>query len=97
MTSYEVRISDWSSDVCSSDLTLGAPSGMRWILIGSLMEDLRRIREELGPAPELAAGAARLPHTRQVRGGGEVHIGWLGALRGSSCRRSASGDRQSGV
>src|SRR3546814_4207719 len=24
MTAYEVRISDWSSDVCSSDLALGA-------------------------------------------------------------------------
>ncbi|HEY9566149.1 MAG TPA: FUSC family protein [Nocardioides sp.] len=32
----------------TAPLTLGAPSGMRWILIGSLMEDLRRIREELG-------------------------------------------------
>src|SRR3546814_17577799 len=26
MTSYEMRISDWSSDVCSSDLKWGAPS-----------------------------------------------------------------------
>src|SRR3546814_19876507 len=24
-TAYEMRISDWSSDVCSSDLTLGEP------------------------------------------------------------------------
>src|SRR3546814_3139300 len=24
-TAYEMRISDWSSDVCSSDLNLGAP------------------------------------------------------------------------
>src|SRR3546814_19417612 len=27
-TSYEVRISDWSSDVCSSDLSVGAIAGM---------------------------------------------------------------------
>src|SRR3546814_5917846 len=26
-TAYEMRISDWSSDVCSSDLTLGHPAG----------------------------------------------------------------------
>src|SRR3546814_4284042 len=26
-TAYEMRISDWSSDVCSSDLTFGADSG----------------------------------------------------------------------
>src|SRR3546814_2956621 len=28
-TAYEMRISDWSSDVCSSDLFNSAPSG-RW-------------------------------------------------------------------
>src|SRR3546814_4547598 len=26
-TAYEMRISDWSSDVCSSDLGAGVPSG----------------------------------------------------------------------
>src|SRR3546814_2369314 len=30
-TAYEMRISDWSSDVCSSDLSAGAP---RWQRIG---------------------------------------------------------------
>src|SRR3546814_1213320 len=30
-TAYEMRISDWSSDVCSSDLT-DAPSAWGWIL-----------------------------------------------------------------
>src|SRR3546814_2725901 len=28
-TAYEMRISDWSSDVCSSDLRDGAASGLR--------------------------------------------------------------------
>src|SRR3546814_7851485 len=28
-TAYEMRISDWSSDVCSSDL-VDVPSAMRW-------------------------------------------------------------------
>lgn len=32
----------------TAPLMFRAPSGMRWILVGSLMEDLRRIREELG-------------------------------------------------
>src|SRR3546814_10088413 len=30
-TAYEMRISDWSSDVCSSDLVLGTPGGTRII------------------------------------------------------------------
>src|SRR3546814_8848149 len=31
MTAYEMRISDWSSDVCSSDLTLrGNPRRRQW-------------------------------------------------------------------
>src|SRR3546814_10792271 len=34
-TAYELRISDWSSDVCSSDLPLSAP-GLRAGLEGSL-------------------------------------------------------------
>ncbi|QIX26658.1 FUSC family protein [Nocardioides sp. JQ2195] len=32
----------------TAPLVFQAPKGMRWILVGSLMEDLRRIREELG-------------------------------------------------
>lgn len=32
----------------TAPLMFRAPSGMRWILVGSLMEDLRRIRAELG-------------------------------------------------
>src|SRR3546814_7685856 len=34
-TAYEMRISDWSSDVCSSDLLLvGAPAAMDMMLTG---------------------------------------------------------------
>ncbi|KRF17227.1 hypothetical protein ASG90_07930 [Nocardioides sp. Soil797] len=32
----------------TAPLVFQAPKGLRWILVGSLMEDLRRIREELG-------------------------------------------------
>src|SRR3546814_4744196 len=38
-TAYEMRISDWSSDVCSSDLT---PQGAPW------EPDLRRPIEQVG-------------------------------------------------
>src|SRR3546814_5443876 len=31
-TAYELRISDWSSDVCSSDLATGITSGSRHVL-----------------------------------------------------------------
>ncbi|WP_235736036.1 FUSC family protein [Nocardioides alcanivorans] len=37
-----------TSPALTAPLSLSAPKGMRWILVGSLMEDLRRIREELG-------------------------------------------------
>src|SRR3546814_3382462 len=40
-TAYEMRISDWSSDVCSSDLRLG------WQ--GSLAERWMRFRDRRGP------------------------------------------------
>src|SRR3546814_8977011 len=42
-TAYEMRISDWSSDVCSSDL--GAPSGQALILgpeFAVMIANLRR-------------------------------------------------------
>ena len=32
----------------TSALVIAAPKSAHWILVGSLMEDLRRIREELG-------------------------------------------------
>src|SRR3546814_10464880 len=39
-TAYEMRISDWSSDVCSSDLTLGIliPPSINMIVYGVLTE-----------------------------------------------------------
>lgn len=39
---------DETAPALTAPLDVSAPSGMRWILIGSLMEDLRRIRHELG-------------------------------------------------
>lgn len=39
---------DDTAPALTAPLDVSAPHGMRWILIGSLMEDLRRIRHELG-------------------------------------------------
>src|SRR3546814_9711368 len=53
-TAYEMRISDWSSDVCSSDLTPGASYG--WDVVESSWSgpqyDLRAADD---PAPRLPA------------------------------------------
>lgn len=40
--------SDETQPALTAPIDVGAPRAMRWILIGSLMEDLRRIRYELG-------------------------------------------------
>src|SRR3546814_3713967 len=42
-TAYEMRISDWSSDVCSSDLRFQIPDGAHWV-------DLRRVPMDVGRA-----------------------------------------------
>src|SRR3546814_2815186 len=41
-TAYEMRISDWSSDVCSSDLGIQALNGLGSLGIGELFADLDR-------------------------------------------------------
>src|SRR3546814_2307130 len=54
-TAYEMRISDWSSDVCSSDLTVGA------MLIGSTPAMARDRYDDDGiGAGEIIAGAVVL-------------------------------------
>lgn len=39
---------DETSPALTAPLDISAPRGMRWVLVGSLMEDLRRVRHELG-------------------------------------------------
>src|SRR3546814_7144462 len=41
-TAYEMRISDWSSDVCSSDLRIAAST------LGCIPDDLRAVGDTLG-------------------------------------------------
>src|SRR3546814_1858831 len=62
-TAYEMRISDWSSDVCSSDLEAGR-----------LRDEIRRLEnEELGlpeiehKAPRVGRSDAGRPGTRKTR------------------------------
>src|SRR3546814_1797214 len=51
-TAYEMRISDWSSDVCSSDLSL--PQRMsRFVYLASQSPRRRQLLEQLGVAYEL--------------------------------------------
>src|SRR3546814_10343548 len=70
-TAYEMRISDWSSDVCSSDLDalLGDPDdGERWLHAGegvvrhgsSLVEDEPRL--DVAVAEDLDCGRRGLAH-----------------------------------
>src|SRR3546814_17079572 len=43
-TAYEMRISDWSSDVCSSDLLIAGTDRGRWLGLHHLIERLGIVR-----------------------------------------------------
>src|SRR3546814_1005843 len=78
-TAYEMRISDWSSDVCSSDL---APS---WL--GGSRRRRARLRKELQVAhPGVAQGFHHRNHLGRLGGPigpeGDRQIGLSGELRG---------------
>src|SRR3546814_4257533 len=55
-TAYEMRISDWSSDVCSSDLIMGGFSIWHWLIVLVIValifgtKKLRNMGEDLGGA-----------------------------------------------
>src|SRR3546814_6882219 len=70
-TAYEMRISDWSSDVCSSDLfrsnrlpiALAATAGIAWLLREPIKEHVPRLGRRLrdladGAIDRLRPGAA---------------------------------------
>src|SRR3546814_17362218 len=66
-TAYEMRISDWSSDVCSSDLRAlfpGGPAGQRRQQIGFLPRQCTRAAKLLQPRPSLAQLAVLLCRLR---------------------------------
>src|SRR3546814_9897438 len=57
-TAYEMRISDWSSDVCSSDLTETIPPPIVLITIGSVTGVSIAALFEGGIVPAVVLGAA---------------------------------------
>src|SRR3546814_9155684 len=70
-TAYEMRISDWSSDVCSSDLVTGKGEKTRIVpATNELMVELARYRREKGLAPYPATDESTpllLPIGKQTR------------------------------
>src|SRR3546814_3635846 len=48
-TAYEMRISDWSSDVCSSDLLAAARKLLRWSWAAGLRRPLLGARRAVRP------------------------------------------------
>src|SRR3546814_10562311 len=58
-TAYEMRISDWSSDVCSSDLPLIVVAVVAALAVGAFLGLLLR-RQAPRESPEIAALTGRL-------------------------------------
>src|SRR3546814_7585358 len=82
-TAYEMRISDWSSDVCSSDLPAELKTAVsqkyRWAHCR-----LSQARQMAGPTARKAGGASRLHFCRES---GQRFQGRLGLEIGrASCR-----------
>src|SRR3546814_2109779 len=81
-TAYEMRISDWSSDVCSSDLTARQRSGNRGIVMA--VTGNWKLATSLILASSLAGCAASAP---MIRGLPPVQVTASGEKIGSaSCR-----------
>src|SRR3546814_8391171 len=70
-TAYEMRISDWSSDVCSSDLCLAAEhiKSISQDRIDTLRAAVEGIAEELGRAEITAASNSCSYHLGSLRRG----------------------------
>src|SRR3546814_11051048 len=83
-TAYEMRISDWSSDVCSSDLRLsggvGGPVGLIAHMIG--LEEAEKVRcgRQIGPLEHRAVRHKGAAGMRFFPFGDEVAA--IGALAG---------------
>src|SRR3546814_1798570 len=88
-TAYEMRISDWSSDVCSSDLKKIAMNRG-----GKIDRNLHRLVIADRPQTQLAHCAppcgsktrSRVTITRSVKPGRTVNVGGTDNCRSTSCR-----------
>src|SRR3546814_1551192 len=94
-TAYEMRISDWSSDVCSSDLQLPAVALTGCVVVVSpliaLMHDqLRGARAAGIRAASLTSVDADFAETRQAYRDGELDLLYIAPERatGEGFRRS---------
>src|SRR3546814_10512406 len=90
-TAYEMRISDWSSDVCSSDLGQGAegdgPRAGRQRRMAGLREVHPRTQPRDGEAQRLTASAGlhRIAEAGTAEQRGEFEIG-RASCRGRVCQ-----------
>src|SRR3546814_5860753 len=92
-TAYEMRISDWSSDVCSSDLL--QPGGDVGRVIGS-----RFVRDpEIGEQERCGQLGGRFLHGERVLGplGAEIPVEPMGCATGMSCLVNMGGVEAVGV
>src|SRR3546814_5809679 len=98
-TAYEMRISDWSSDVCSSDLrrshaqaAVGAPTAALPVE-GQLQRHAHGIPAEAVPRCALRAAAARScrPHRLADEAAAAVLRGRAGGQRGEPGRAAGEG------
>src|SRR3546814_17013622 len=75
-TAYEMRISDWSSDVCSSDLTPPSSWGL----------SAKRRRTPFGSLPDTRSGKRRFARNSSARDGSQPK--WALTTRGAPWARS---------
>src|SRR3546814_6703570 len=61
-TAYEMRISDWSSDVCSSDLKIGTRSKRK--VVGDIAKDIERVYGKERLLVEIASASINEPSGR---------------------------------
>src|SRR3546814_5095501 len=77
-TAYEMRISDWSSDVCSSDLLDPALAERQRHIGGAVQDDVehrveRAVAQRLAPGDEVAGGVVEQSVDRPVLPSGQEH------------------------
>src|SRR3546814_9809638 len=74
-SAYEMRISDWSSDVCSSDLGRSHHRGYAYFLVPSkraLNADAQKRLDAIETLGDLGSGFALATHDLEIRGAGEL-------------------------
>src|SRR3546814_5783394 len=93
-TAYEMRISDWSSDVCSSDLIIDAEKGFLFLDPGDEREEIRIAVARNGAVQvgegKTTAGSGRLHGRGSARAG---TTGGVSSLPGTSRICSSTGTR----